>query len=304
MQRKSTLRSSTSALIIKHRWLPGISTLACALAFGGAVVKPTHLYGLLGTAAALACACFVWGYSARAFKGIHYPVLLHLPRRKYAEVWDSLAASPSLARSAACGPQSESAVRRSAEIPVKNLTELGGVRPEDDILEIGCGVARIGLEIAPRCRTWTGVDMSAKMLACATERLQGTSNARLVKLHQVGLDEVGSNSFDLVYSTGVLGHLDEMDRWRYVKDGFRVLRPGGRLFIDNLDLESEEAWGAFARDSNAAQELERPPYSPRFSTAAEFTTYALRAGFIKIQAHRRTPLVIVTAIKPGSAPTQ
>jgi ubiquinone/menaquinone biosynthesis C-methylase UbiE len=183
---------------------------------------------------------------------------------------------------------------------VKNLTELAEIRPQDDILEFGCGVARIGLEIAPRCRTWTGVDISTNMLACAAERLQGVSNVRLVKLNQVGLDEFDDNSFDLVYSTNMLAHLDEMDRWRYVKDAFRVLRTGGRLCFDNVDLESDEGWEGFARGTETSQELERPPYSPRLSTAAELSTYALRAGFIQVQAHKRPPLVIVTAVKPST----
>jgi SAM-dependent methyltransferase len=300
MQRKSTLRSSASSLIRKHRWLPAISTLASAFAFGAVVVRGAHFSEALGTAAALAFAAYVWGYSARAFKVLNYPSLLNLPRRQYAQVWDALAASPALARAAACGQESESALRRSAERPLKNLTELAGVRPQDDILEFGCGVARIGLEIAPRCYTWTGVDMSANMLTCAAERLQGLSNVRLVKLQQVGLDPLESNSFDLVYSTNMLAHLDEMDRWRYVQDAFRVLRPRGRLCIDNVDLESDEGWEAFARGADASQESERPPYSPRLSTAAELTTYALRAGFVQVQAHKRPPLVIVTAVKPST----
>lgn len=50
------------------------------------------------------------------------------------------------------------------------------------MLEIGCGVGRIGLELALRCRFWTGVDISANMLAVASERLSGLKNVRLTKL--------------------------------------------------------------------------------------------------------------------------
>jgi SAM-dependent methyltransferase len=300
MQATSTLRSAASSLIRKHRWVPATTVALCAASFWAVAMQGPHLYWALGSCAALVLASYVCGYAGRALAVINYPSLLHLPRRQYDEVWDALAPTPELARAAACGHEDESAVRRSAQTPLKNLIELAGVRREDDVLEFGCGVARIGLELTPCCRSWTGADRSANMLATAAERLQGVNNVRLVKLRQAGLDQMESNSFDLVYSTNMLAHLDEMDRWRYVKDAFRVLRPGGRLCIDNVDLESDEGWAAFARGAESSQELERPPYIPTPSTAAELTTYALRAGFVQIQAHKRSPLVVVTAFKPSA----
>jgi SAM-dependent methyltransferase len=299
MEATSTLRSAGAALIRKHRWVPAMTVILCASALVVVAIQGPTVLEVLAICAALAFASYVCGYAARVLAVINYPSLLNLPRRKYDEVWDALAATPELAKAAACGHGDEGTVRRSSQTAVKNLIELAGVRSEDDILEFGCGVARIGLELATRCRSWTGADLSANMLATAAERVRGMNNVRLVKLQQVGLDQMESNSFDLVYSTNMLAHLDQMDRWRYVKDAFRVLRPGGRLCIDNVDLESDEGWAAFARGAESSQELERPPYIPTPSTAAELTTYALRAGFVQILANKRSPLVIVTALKPA-----
>ena len=176
--------------------------------------------------------------------------------------------------------------------------ELLPVGVEDEVLEIGCGVGRIGLELAAHCRRWTGADTSANMLAYAAERLAAASNSRLVQLHNFGLPEFADESFDAVYATNMLAHLDEMDRWRYVEEAFRVLRPGGRIYIDNIDLESEAGWRGFVKDAECYQLLERPPFMPRFSTASELVTYATRAGYEQIRSHRRSPLIILTAVKP------
>lgn len=295
---KLRIRKRAASMVRGYPWIPAAATLAAFVGLTAAAVTRVHAPWVLGLAAALVFSSFVWGYSARLCRRINWPSLDHLHRRQYAEVWDALASSPWRARAAACGEQEEVGVRSSASVPIKHLRELVSVGSEDDILEIGCGVGRIGFGLAPYCRTWTGTDMSANMLSFASERLQDRTNVRLVQLRQVGLNELESNSFDLVYSTNMFAHLDEMDRWRYVADAFRLLRPAGRLFIDNVDLESDMGWQRFAEGATSSQHLERPPYSPRLSTAAELTTYALRAGFERVQTHRRPPLVIITAVKP------
>ena len=122
-------------------------------------------------------------------------------------------------------------------------------------------------------------------------------NVRFVKLNNVSLSEFGENSFDLVYSVNVFAHLDEMDRWSYIQEAIRVLRPGGRVYVDNIDLESDLGWHMFADSARRYRTIERPPYMPRFSTAAELSAYAIRAGFQHVAAHWRSPLVIVIGAK-------
>src|SRR4030088_1899891 len=139
------LRSTASFLIRKHRWLPATSTVACAATLLIVIVEGASPLWVLGACLALMFAAYAWGYAVRAFRVVNYPSLLNLPRRQYSKVWDALAASPSLARTAACGHEDERRLRSSAEIPVKTLTSWASFRSRHDFPAPPSGVASLGL---------------------------------------------------------------------------------------------------------------------------------------------------------------
>jgi ubiquinone/menaquinone biosynthesis C-methylase UbiE len=297
--RWSAARRLASSLLRKYSWMPWAACLVNSLVLGAALVADLNLPYKFAAAAALAATSFVWGYWTQAVRRRLFPPLTHLHRRQYGAAWDLLAGSREEACAAAAGSKKdEEEFRSSAASTVQNLQGLARIRASDQVLEVGCGVGRIGRELAPHCSSWTGADISANMLHHASGRLRGIETVSLVRLHSVGLSEFEDNSFDVVYFTNMLMHLDEMDRWHYVEESLRVLRPDGRIFMDIIDIESEVGWSMFAHDAGRYRHLERPPYMPRFSNASELTVYLERAGFENIQTHRRSPLVIVTAVKP------
>ncbi|HLJ50527.1 MAG TPA: class I SAM-dependent methyltransferase [Bryobacteraceae bacterium] len=295
-QAKARLRKRVAMELKRYPWVLPAATVLSGVATLFALDRSAPALAVVGVLCLVATA-YLWGFSTRAFRPPRWPSTSHLQRREYGAVWDTLASSSQAAAFNASGRRSEQEVRESAGPTLRNLSELVGITVQDDVLEIGCGVGRIGRELAPLCRLWTGSDVSKNMLTYASERLGQLGNVRLIQLQGEGLSELAGSSFDVVYCTNMLAHLDEIDRWYYVRDAFRVLRPGGRLFIDTIDIESGEGWAMFVQGSCPALESARPPFMPRFSTAAELKNYANRAGFPQVETHNRPPLVILIARK-------
>jgi SAM-dependent methyltransferase len=297
LQLTQLLRSQAADLLRRHAWIPAATTVLAVLALIPLIVIERRWWLVFLAVLAAACGSYVWGYTAHRAKQYLWPPLTSLQRRTYAETWDALATSPVQAIAAAAGNASESDLRARAIDCVRSLQELVSLGPADEVLEIGSGAGRVGLQVAPACRQWTGVDISANMLRYAEQNMTHLHNVRFVKLNDVSLAEFAENSFDLVYSVNVFAHLDEMDRWCYMQEAFRVLRPGGRIYVENIDLESGAGWHMFADTARRYRTIERPPYMPRFSTAAELSAYAIRAGFQHVAAHQRSPIVIITGAK-------
>ncbi len=222
-----------------------------------------------------------------------------IPRHEYGRVWDRPKVSGSLgeARRSVCGTTNAEEYERSGLATTQDIVDKVGVTPADVVLEIGCGTGRVGAHMAARCEKWIGSDVSANMIRYAREALDSRSNVAFVQLDGSGLNGVPDTSVDVVYCTGVFMHLDEWDRFRYVQEAFRVLRPRGRVYFDNFSLTSEEGWALFA--SLAALDVsQRSANISKASTPAELDAYARHAGFSDVTSTVGSLWVTVTGHKP------
>ncbi len=202
----------------------------------------------------------------------------------YKETWNRLAATAESAMMHVAGYTDETLLKANTEITLKWLSQTIGIQPTDTFLEIGCGVGRVGRELAPLVTHWIGTDVSEEMLRHAADRLRGTPNITLVPTNGFDLSQIPDASVDAVYCTVVFMHLVEWDRWRYVQEAHRVLKPGGRFFCDNANIDSDAGWDLFLA-SAAVPPSERPPHLSRCSSEPELRTYLRRAGFNKIRTH-------------------
>jgi SAM-dependent methyltransferase len=103
--------------------------------------------------------------------------------------------------------------------------EFGDHRAER-VLEIGCGSGSDLLQFAKHGAVATGIDLTEKHIELA-RRLVGS----LAAVHRADARHLPfeDESFDYVYSHGVLHHSDEPEKIAY--EIFRVLRPGGRFNV-------------------------------------------------------------------------
>ena len=98
-----------------------------------------------------------------------------------------------------------------------------------NVLEVGCGLGTDGAQFAKAGAIYTGVDLTDAAVDLARKRfelfqLPGTFRVADAE----GLD-FPDNSFDIVYSHGVLHHTP--DTAGAIKEVHRVLKPGGRAVV-------------------------------------------------------------------------
>jgi ubiquinone/menaquinone biosynthesis C-methylase UbiE len=219
------------------------------------------------------------------------------PRSAYKPVWNDLADTESRAKMHVIGSEREEDFAATAIETKQILESTVCIRSDDTILEIGCGVGRVGQALAPVCRQWIGCDVSSNMLEHTRKRLQSFPNVKLVEISGFDLKPIPDASVDLVYCTIVFMHLDEWDRYNYVLEARRVLRPGGRIFIDNFSLCSDEGWGVFETHRTVFPPNQRPSHISKSSTPQELETYLRRAGFQDVQGTTESQMVRYWGVK-------
>jgi SAM-dependent methyltransferase len=99
-----------------------------------------------------------------------------------------------------------------------------------DTLEIGLGQGADSEQIIRRGARWTGVDLTPESVDRVRTRLQlrGLPYEDVVCASALRLP-FDDNSFDLIYSHGVLHHIPEIERAQ--SELARVLRPGGEAVV-------------------------------------------------------------------------
>ena len=97
------------------------------------------------------------------------------------------------------------------------------------VLEVGCGLGTDGAQFAKAGAVYTGIDLTQAAVDLARRRFELFNLPGTFRVADAeGLD-FPDNSFDIVYSHGVLHHTP--DTAGAIREVHRVLRPGGRALV-------------------------------------------------------------------------
>ncbi|MHC1636341.1 MAG: class I SAM-dependent methyltransferase [Candidatus Methanospirareceae archaeon] len=95
-------------------------------------------------------------------------------------------------------------------------------------LDVGCGIGNSTMIIAPYCQEIYGVDLLEFLVKIGADRPELSRSQLLVG--DARRLPFRKESFDLVYSNGLFGYLDQRGLIEFYKEVIRVLEPGGFYF--------------------------------------------------------------------------
>ena len=182
-----------------------------------------------------------------------------MTQKSYHAFWEQAARTPESALLAVDGSADESILQATGRWTAAQVAQALLLQPDDQVLELGCGVGRIGRELAPQCRSWHGVDIAANMLTVAKQRTSHLPNVAFQHLHRTSLSMFADASFDKAYAVAVLIHLDKEDVFLYLREVARILRPGGLVYVDTWNLVAALDAGSRAVPAVFSGPVAHPP---------------------------------------------
>jgi SAM-dependent methyltransferase len=198
----------------------------------------------------------------------------------------------------------------------RHVTQLGGLRPTDKVLEVGCAIGRMAIHLIPYLKDdgcYEGFDINpigitwcSRKIAARFRRfhfqLADVYNRRYNPVGQYKASEYRfpyqDASFDFVYLTSVFTHMLPLDMFNYLKEVARVLKPEGKCLVSYLILNDESR--ALEKTNAGPSKLKHELGKSRFHTEAVPEGFIAFDEELVLGLYRHVGLEIVPPIHYGS----
>lgn len=111
---------------------------------------------------------------------------------------------------------------------------------DSDVLEVGCGLGTDAINFARRGARYTGVDLTEASIELVRRRFELEGLPAEIRVADAEALPFADDSFDLVYSHGVLHHTPDTER--AINEVHRVLKPGGSAMVMLYHKNSYNYW--------------------------------------------------------------
>lgn len=225
-----------------------------------------------------------------------------LPDDSYKAVWNARSTSLVEGMLAVDGSADESVLAQTGAYAAAQLRAALAPSRTDHLFEIGCGVGRLGAQLAAEAASWTGLDIADNMAALARQRVAAIAGADARALDGPNLRPLADASMDKGWCVAVFIHMDKEDMVLYLREVARVLKPGGLFYFDHWNLAHPVGWRRFAYEVDQVGRsdplLRKDIARNQFCTPEELRLYVRHAGLELLFEHADSPWVQMLVRRP------
>ena len=219
----------------------------------------------------------------------------------YKDIWNKRVHSLKSGAIAVDGSTDEETLLSNGQWTSDQMQAALNITQEDVVLEMGCGVGRIGKILAPLCKKWIGVDISENMLEVAKGRMSDMDNVEFHVLSRSDLSCIADNSIDKIYTVAVFCHLDKEDLFNYMREFYRILKLGGVIYVETWNMASRVGWKRWKAEADnwriSDHSLRKDVSRNQFCSPDEFDLYVTKAQFEILGSYNKSVWNQVIACK-------